>query len=120
MRPTGNAPGFSFRLPGDREDKGRIYAGAGIPNYWIVNLPERGDDADNPLELVLMCPVPRDIDIIKRRFGFEVFSTYGMTEIGVPFVVAPADATSANAGSSPCFASASPASRPRWSTPTRA
>lgn len=28
-------------LVGDREDKGRIYAGAGIPNYWIVNLPER-------------------------------------------------------------------------------
>jgi len=28
-------------LPGDREDKGRIYAGAGIPCYWIVNLKER-------------------------------------------------------------------------------
>jgi Uma2 family endonuclease len=25
-------------LPGDRDDKGRIYARAGIPCYWIVNL----------------------------------------------------------------------------------
>jgi Uma2 family endonuclease len=25
-------------LPGDRDDKGRIYARAGIPCYWIVNV----------------------------------------------------------------------------------
>jgi Uma2 family endonuclease len=28
-------------LLGDRTDKGRIYARAGIPCYWIVNLPDR-------------------------------------------------------------------------------
>jgi Uma2 family endonuclease len=28
-------------LPGDRADKGRIYARAGIPSYWIVNLCDR-------------------------------------------------------------------------------
>jgi len=28
-------------LPGDRDDKGRIYARAGIPCYWIVNLNQR-------------------------------------------------------------------------------
>jgi Uma2 family endonuclease len=28
-------------LPGDRDDKGRIYARAGIPCYWIVNLNDR-------------------------------------------------------------------------------
>jgi Uma2 family endonuclease len=28
-------------LPGDRDDKGRIYARAGIECYWIVNLNER-------------------------------------------------------------------------------
>ncbi len=28
-------------LPGDRDDKGRIYARAGMPCYWIVNLNER-------------------------------------------------------------------------------
>jgi Uma2 family endonuclease len=27
-------------LPGDRHDKGRIYARVGIPRYWIVNLPD--------------------------------------------------------------------------------
>jgi Uma2 family endonuclease len=27
-------------LPGDRADKGRIYARAGIPIYWIVNIPD--------------------------------------------------------------------------------
>ena len=28
-------------LPQDRLSKARIYAGAGIPEYWIVNLVER-------------------------------------------------------------------------------
>src|SRR5437764_401685 len=28
-------------LPGDRDDKGRIYARAGIPCYWIVNINDR-------------------------------------------------------------------------------
>ena len=28
-------------LTGDRVDKGRIYAGAGIPCYWIINLVDR-------------------------------------------------------------------------------
>jgi Putative restriction endonuclease len=28
-------------LAGERADKGRVYAGAGIPCYWIVNLPDR-------------------------------------------------------------------------------
>ncbi|MCI0457039.1 MAG: Uma2 family endonuclease [Gemmataceae bacterium] len=30
-----------WALPGDRDDKGRIYARAGIACYWIVNLTER-------------------------------------------------------------------------------
>jgi hypothetical protein len=28
-------------LPGDRDDKGRIYAAAGLACYWIVNLINR-------------------------------------------------------------------------------
>lgn len=28
-------------LPGDRDDKGPIYASAGIPIYWIVNVQDR-------------------------------------------------------------------------------
>ncbi len=28
-------------LDGDRIDKGRVYARAGIPTYWIVNIPDR-------------------------------------------------------------------------------
>lgn len=28
-------------LPGDRDDKGRIYARASIECYWIINLPDR-------------------------------------------------------------------------------
>ena len=28
-------------LAGDQHDKGRIYANANIPNYWIVNLLDR-------------------------------------------------------------------------------
>ena len=29
------------RLDFDREHKGSLYARAGIPDYWIVNLPDR-------------------------------------------------------------------------------
>ena len=32
-------------LPGDRDDKGRIYARAGIACYWIVNLVDRQVEA---------------------------------------------------------------------------
>jgi Uma2 family endonuclease len=32
-------------LPGDRDDKGRIYARAGLPQYWIVNLVNRQIEA---------------------------------------------------------------------------
>jgi Uma2 family endonuclease len=28
-------------LQGDRQDKGRVYARAGIARYWIINLPDR-------------------------------------------------------------------------------
>jgi len=68
------------------------------PTRFLANLPAQPDDADNPLELVLMCPIPRDADALKRRFGFEAYSVYGMTEVGAPFLVAPQDTTSASTG----------------------
>ncbi|MDD5724217.1 MAG: AMP-binding protein [Syntrophales bacterium] len=71
----------------------------GAPTRFVANLPEKPDDADNSLELVLMCPLPPDADAIKRRFGFEAYSVYGLTEAQTTFVVPPEEAVSANAGS---------------------
>ncbi|MDO8597713.1 MAG: AMP-binding protein, partial [Sulfuricaulis sp.] len=68
------------------------------PMRMLANLPEQPDDADNTLELVLMNPLLPEVDALKRRFGFEVYSGYGMTEIGNAFVVSPDEAVSANAG----------------------
>jgi crotonobetaine/carnitine-CoA ligase len=70
----------------------------GTPLRFIANLPPQPDDADNPLELILMNPLLPEADALKRRFGFEAYSGYGMTEIGNAFVVPPEEVTSANAG----------------------
>ena len=40
------------------------------------------DDAESPLRVVICGPMIRDIDAFKRRFGVEVVTCYGMTEIG--------------------------------------
>jgi crotonobetaine/carnitine-CoA ligase len=65
---------------------------------FLAALPERPDDADNPLRRVLMCPLLPETDGLKERFGFDVYSVYGMTEIGSPLVTGLADGRSANAG----------------------
>ena len=44
--------------------------------------PPRDDDADNPLKAVVMGPVIPEVDDFKRRFGVNVYTTFGSTEIG--------------------------------------
>ncbi|MGW1026762.1 AMP-binding protein [Streptomyces sp. NPDC002577] len=59
------------------------------PTRYLASLPASAEDADNPLELVLMVPPVSEVDEVKRRYGFEVYSIYGMTEIGTPFILSP-------------------------------
>jgi crotonobetaine/carnitine-CoA ligase len=47
--------------------------------------PEQPDDADTPLRHVMMGPVVPEVDEFRRRFGVEVGTGYGMTEIGAVF-----------------------------------
>jgi crotonobetaine/carnitine-CoA ligase len=48
----------------------------------LYNQPPREDDADNPLRAVLMGPTIPQVDDFKRRFGVNVYTTFGSTEIG--------------------------------------
>ncbi len=50
---------------------------------FLMAMPEKPDDADNPLKAVLMGPVLPEVDDFKRRFGVEqVYTTFGSTELG--------------------------------------
>jgi crotonobetaine/carnitine-CoA ligase len=49
---------------------------------FLHETPARHDDADNPLRVVFCGPMIPDIEGFKRRFGVEVATCYGMTEIG--------------------------------------
>ena len=63
-------------------------AGAGLVGPmapFLMMAPEQPDDADSPLRHVMMGPLVPQVDEFKRRFGVEVGTGYGMTEIGAPF-----------------------------------
>jgi crotonobetaine/carnitine-CoA ligase len=52
---------------------------------FLLMQPEQPDDADTPLRHVIMGPLVPQVEDFKRRFGVEVGTGYGMTEIGAPF-----------------------------------
>jgi crotonobetaine/carnitine-CoA ligase len=63
-------------------------AGAGLVGPmapFLMLAPERADDADTPLRHVMMGPLVPQVEEFERRFGVEVGTGYGMTEIGAPF-----------------------------------
>lgn len=68
------------------------------PTRFLMAHAPSPDDRAHPLQLVLMCPLLKEVDDFKRRFGVDVFSVYGMTEIGNPIVLAPEDARTELAG----------------------
>jgi crotonobetaine/carnitine-CoA ligase len=44
----------------------------------------RPDDAENPMERMLLVPLVDELDAFKRRFGVRVCTCYGSTEVNVP------------------------------------
>jgi carnitine-CoA ligase len=52
---------------------------------FLLLQPEEPGDADTPLRHVMMGPLVPQVDDFKRRFGVDVGTGYGMTEIGAPF-----------------------------------
>jgi fatty-acyl-CoA synthase len=58
----------------------------GSPLAYILDTPERSDDADNPLRFAFGNEAPRHaIDSFARRFGCKVSDSYGASEVGVVF-----------------------------------
>jgi fatty-acyl-CoA synthase len=58
----------------------------GSPLAYIMDTPERPDDADNPLRLAYGNEGPRQyLDAFARRFGCRIIDGYGSSEVGVTF-----------------------------------
>jgi fatty-acyl-CoA synthase len=58
----------------------------GSPFAYIMDTPERPDDADNPLRLAYGNEAPRQyVEAFAKRFGCEVIDGYGASEVGVGF-----------------------------------
>ena len=64
----------------------------GTPFAYIMDTPERPDDADNPLRLAFGNEAPRQyVEAFATRFGCEVIDGYGASEVGVGFSREPSD-----------------------------
>jgi crotonobetaine/carnitine-CoA ligase len=68
----------------------------GAAANFLENQPQRPDDADNPMRLVAMVPLVKDPAAWSRRFGVNVTTSYGMSELSIPIIspINPADCES--------------------------
>jgi len=79
-------------LPDIRRYGATLFNYVGNPLAYIMETPERPDDADNPLRLAYGNEAPRQyIDAFAKRFGCEVIDGYGASEVGVGFSRLPGD-----------------------------
>ncbi|NKQ56027.1 ATP-dependent acyl-CoA ligase [Amycolatopsis sp. K13G38] len=78
-------PGFSVSRfwPTVREHGITVTVTLGAMAELLQQRAPQPDDADNPLELAVMAPLASDVEGFRRRFGVQVASVYGMSEIGV-------------------------------------
>jgi len=56
---------------------------------WLLDQTARPDDLDNPLRSVAIGPVIPRVDEFKRRFGVQVRTKFGNTEVGTPLYAGP-------------------------------
>jgi len=69
-----------------RRHRCTLFNYVGSPLAYIMDTPERTDDADNPLRLAYGNEGPRQyLDAFARRFGCRVVDSYGASEVGVTF-----------------------------------
>ena len=71
---------------------------------WLLDQPLRPDDLDNPLRYVAGAPVVARVDEFKRRFGMQMRTQFGNTEVGTALYAGP-------------DVSSDPASTAMWITP---
>lgn len=60
----------------------------GAAASFLEGVPERPDDADNPMRLIAMVPLVKDPSAFGRRFGVDVVTSYGMSELSIPLMSA--------------------------------
>lgn len=72
--------------PTVRESGARVSFLLGAMANFLARQEPRPDDADNPLERILMVPLVDDLDGFRRRFGVRVCTCYGSTEVSVPLI----------------------------------
>jgi crotonobetaine/carnitine-CoA ligase len=65
-----------------RQTNARAATLVGRMSAVISAAPEGPDDADHPLESLLMGPLIPEIETFKRRFGVRVATCYSQTEVG--------------------------------------
>lgn len=56
---------------------------------FVENLPPRPDDADNSLRWVFCTPLVKDPEAFSNRFGVNIATSYGMSELSAPIRTAP-------------------------------
>ncbi len=61
----------------------------GAMGNFLYQQPPKPDDADNPLERLLMGPLIPEYEDFERRFGVKVSTAYGSSEINCPMVGVP-------------------------------
>lgn len=87
LRRKFSASGF---LPDVRRYGVTFFNYVGKPLNYILATPERPDDADNPLRIAFGNEAAqRDIEEFSRRFGCEVFDSYGSSEGEIRIVRVP-------------------------------
>jgi crotonobetaine/carnitine-CoA ligase len=59
----------------------------GVMANFLQRQPKDPQDADNPLQKVLMCPLLQDCEDFARRFDVQIATAYGSTEVGAPITV---------------------------------
>ncbi|MDF5752160.1 AMP-binding protein [Spongiactinospora sp. TRM90649] len=68
----------------------------GAMAQMLAARPPEPDDADNPLQIVGMAPLVADFQAFRDRFGVDIITAYGMSEIGA-VVYGPPDSVVAGA-----------------------
>lgn len=61
----------------------------GAMTRFLLNQPAAADDREHTLRSAMMAPLTKDAAQFTRRFGVEIYTAYGMTEISCPLRAGP-------------------------------
>ena len=69
-----------------KESRANVSFLLGAMANFLARQEPRPDDADNPMERILLVPLVDGLDDFRRRFGVRVGTCYGSTEVNVPII----------------------------------